>query len=278
MTAIIGPVLPHTATQRMGWALADAWTIAARDLAHWGRQPGAVIANTLLFPIMIVLMFGYLLGGAITVPGGGDYLEFLLPGMFAMTMVFGIGTTLVAVSSDAARGVTDRFRSMPMAPSAVVIGRAIADMLNSTAALAVLLGCGLLIGWTPHGSLPATAAALALLLLLRFAFLWIGVYLGLTFYPNPEAVTAVRTFEFPLGFLSNIFVATATMPVWLGTIADWNPLSATVSAARKLFSNPTADGSSWIAQHSVLMALVWPLVITAVFFPLSVRRYRHLSR
>ena len=275
--SIPAPILPRTPLPRLRWALADSWTITHRDLTHWQRQPAAVITSTLVFPVMIVLMFGYLLGGAITVPGGGGYREFLLPGMFAMTMVFGIGATLVAVSSDAARGVTDRFRSMPATSSAVVIGRATADMLNSAIALAVLVGCGLLTGWAPHGSIPAAAGALGLLLLLRFAFVWIGVYLGLVFYPNPEAVTAVRTLEFPLGFLSNIFVATATMPAWLGTIADWNPVSSTVTAARELFGNPAAGDGTWITQHALLMAIIWPAAITAVFLPLSVHRYRHLG-
>ena len=275
--SIPAPVLPRTPLPRLRWALTDSWTITRRDLTHWQRQPVAVITNTLVFPIMIVLMFGYLLGGAITVPGGGDYREFLLPGMFAMTMVFGIGATVVAVSSDAARGVTDRFRSMPTTSFAVVAGRAAADMLNSAVALAVLTGCGLLTGWAPHGSIPAAVGALGLLLLLRFAFLWIGVYLGLVFYPNPEAVIAVRTLEFPIGFLSNIFVATATMPIWLGYIAAWNPLSSTVTAARNLFGNPVAGGDTWIAHHALLMAIVWPVAITAVFLPLSVHRYRHLG-
>lgn len=271
------PVIPRTLPARMYWAIADAWTITRRDLAHWARQPAAVIANNLLFPIMIVLMFGYLLGGAITVPGGGDYRGFLMPGMFAMTMVFGIGATLVAVSSDAARGVTDRFRSMPMASSAVLVGRVAADMLSSAVALTALIACGLLVGWAPHGSGVDTLAAIGLLLLLRFAFVWVGVYLGLVFYANPEAVTAVRTFEFPIGFLSNTFVAAATMPAWLGTIAEWNPLSSTVSATRDLFGNSSLAGTTWIAEHAVLMAVVWPLLIIAVFFPMSVRRYRQLS-
>ncbi|QLY34331.1 ABC transporter permease [Nocardia huaxiensis] len=263
---------------RWRWAVADAFTIAGRDLAHWRRRPGAVIANTLLFPIMIVLMFGYLLGGAMQVPGGGDYREFLLPGMFAMTMVFGIGTTMVAVSSDAARGITDRFRSMPMSASAVVTGRGIADMLNSTVALAVLVICGLAIGWKPERGLGHTAAALGLLLLLRFAFLWIGVYLGLLFHANPEAVTGVRTLEFPIGFLANPFIPLATMPAWLGFLAAWNPLSSTTTAVRALFGNPTGDDAGWVAQHATLMAIVWPLLLIAVFLPLSIHRYRHLAR
>ncbi len=275
MTAV--PVPPRTSLSRAGWAIRDAWVITGRDLAHWVRQPGAVIANTLVFPVMIVLMFGYLLGGAMTVPGGGDYRDFLMPGMFAMTMVFGIGATLSAVSADAARGVTDRFRSMPMATSAVITGRAAADMLNSTAALAVLTGCGWLVGWHPHRGAARALGALGLLLLLRFAFVWVGVYLGLRFCSSPEAVTAVRTLEFPIGFLGNPFVAVSTMPAWLGAIALWNPLSSTVTAARQLFGDPIGANSSWITGHAIVMALAWPLLLTAVFFPLSLHRYRRLS-
>ena len=272
------PAIPRTILSRLGWAIADAWVITLRDLAHWARQPGAVIASTLLFPIMIVLMFGYLLGGAMTVPGGGNYRDFLMPGMFAMTMVFGIGATLSAVSADAARGVTDRFRSMPMAAPAVITGRAAADMLNSAAALAVLTGCGFLVGWHPHRGAARTIAALGLLLLLRFAFVWIGVYLGLRFYPNPEAVTAARTLEFPIGFLGNPFVAVSTMPAWLGAIALWNPLSSTVTAARQLFGDPIGANSSWITSHAIIMAVAWPMLLIAVFFPLSLHRFRRLSR
>lgn len=274
----IAPALPRSFRSRLAWAVADAWVITGRDLAHWARQPGAVIANTLLFPLMIVLMFGYLLGGAMTVPGGGDYRDFLMPGMFAMTMVFGIGATVTAVSADVARGVTDRFRAMPMATSAVIAGRAAADMLSSAAALAVLTGCGWLVGWQPHRGATRAVAALALLLLLRFAFVWIGIYLGLTFYSSPEAVTAVRTLEFPIGFLGNPFVAISTMPVWIAAIAQWNPLSSTVSAARQLFGDPTGAHSSWITDHAVLLAVAWPLLLIAVFFPLSLHRYRRLSR
>jgi ABC-2 type transport system permease protein len=277
MTITRTPDIPRAIRSRTGWAISDTWVITCRDLAHWRQQPGAVIANTLVFPVMIVLMFGYLLGGAMTVPGG-DYRDFLMPGMFAMTMVFGIGATLSAVSADAARGVTDRFRSLPMAAPAVLAGRAAADMLNSTAALAVLTGCGFAAGWHPHRGAARAMAALGLLLLLRFAFLWIGVYLGLRFYHQPEVVTAVRTVEFPIGFLGNPFVAVSTMPAWLGAIALWNPLSSTATAARQLFGDPIGADSSWITSHAVIMAVVWPLLLIAVFLPLSVRRYQRLSR
>ncbi|MBV8931659.1 MAG: ABC transporter permease, partial [Kutzneria sp.] len=154
------------------WAVADGWTITRRDLTHWVRQPTPIILG-LLFPIMLVLMFGFLFGGAIAVPGGGDYREFLLPGMFVMTVAFGVEGTMIAVTTDAARGVTDRFRSMPMAQSAVVVGRNGADMLDSVLVLAAMIGCGLAVGWRWHGGPGATLAAVGLLLLLRFALLWV---------------------------------------------------------------------------------------------------------
>ena len=274
---ITTPAAPRTPLGRLRWAVTDAWTITGRDLAHWARQPAPVIVG-LLFPVLMVVMFGYLFGGAMTVPDGGDYREFPLPGMFGLTMLFGIEATMIAVTTDAARGVTDRFRSMPMAPSAVVAGRATADMLSSALGLAVLIGCGLVVGWRWDGGGDDALLAVGLLLLLRFAVVWVGVYLGLL-AKSPEALMALQILVWPLGFLSNAFVATATMPGWLGTIAQWNPLSATVSAARQLFGNPGvgADGS-WIAQHWLAMAIAWPLMLIAVFLPLSVRRYQRLRR
>lgn len=256
--------------------LRDTWTITRRDLEHWGAQPAPVVIS-LLFPVMTVLMFGYLFGGALSVPGGGDYREFLLPGMFALTMVFGLEMTMVAVVTDVARGVTDRFRSLPMASSAVLLGRSSADMLNAVTGLAVIIGCGLAMGWRAREGLDSTLAAIGLLLLLRFALIWVGIYLGL-FIKGPEAVTAAQILVWPLGFLSNAFVAPSTMPGWLGTIAEWNPLSATVFATRDLFGNPGFAGESWAADHAVALAVAWPVLLVAVFLPLSVRHYRQLSR
>ncbi len=257
------------------WALTDGWTVARRDLIHWRNQPMTVVFG-IAFPIMITLAFGYLFGGAVRVPPGAGYFDFLMPGMYGMTMLFGLSATMVAVSADAAKGVTDRFRSLPMAPSAVLIGRAVADLLHSALVLAGLLACGLAVGWRP-ASAGGALGAVGLLLLLRFSLLWAGMYLGLV-AREPGAAVAVQTLEFPVGFLSNAFVAPGTMPGWLGTIAEWNPLSSTVAAARQLFGNPGWGGDSWVAQHPVLMAVAWPVAITAVFFVLSVRRYRLLDR
>lgn len=261
---------------RLGWALADAWTIARRDLQHWRLQPGTVIVGW-FFPVMIVLMFGLLFGGAFIIPEGSSYFEFLMPGMFATTMLFGLEATMIAVTTDAAKGVTDRFRSLPISASSVVLGRCIADMLNSMVGLAIMIVAGLLLGWRWHGSLGAALAAVGLLLLLRFALLWVGIFMGLN-AKGPEAVVSVQILVWPVSFLSNVFVDPSTMPSWLGAIAQWNPLSATASAARELFMNPGWQGSSWIAEHSLLMALVWPLLLVAIFLPLSVRKYRTLSR
>ncbi|MFI6989106.1 ABC transporter permease [Nonomuraea wenchangensis] len=257
------------------WALSDGWTVARRDLIHWRNQPMTVVFG-IAFPIMITLAFGYLFGGAVRVPPGAGYFDFLMPGMYGMTMLFGLSATMVAVSADAAKGVTDRFRSLPMAPSAVLIGRAVADLLHSALVLAGLLACGLAVGWRP-ASAGGALGAVGLLLLLRFSLLWAGMYLGLV-AREPGAAVAVQTLEFPVGFLSNAFVAPGTMPGWLGTIAEWNPLSSTVAAARQLFGNPGWGGDSWVAQHPVLVAVAWPVAITAVFFVLSVRRYRLLDR
>ncbi|MET0135123.1 MAG: ABC transporter permease [Kibdelosporangium sp.] len=268
------------------WTLADSWTITRRTLIHWVREPAPVVFG-LGFSILIALMFAFLFGGAMAVPGGGDYKEFLMPGMFGMNMLFGISATMTAVSADATRGVTDRLRSMPMSPAAVLLGRGIADMFDSMVVLVGLVLVGLAIGWQPHGSAGDTALAFVLLLLLRFAFIWLGVYLGLV-AKSPEMVGSMQVLEFPLGFLSSAFVAPATMPGWLGTIAECNPLSATVGAIRELFGNPGMSnpelgnpelgGGSWIAQHAVPMAFAWPLVLIAIFAPLAVRRYRRLSR
>lgn len=269
-------IIPATPLAKARWVLADSWTLTYRALLHWTRMPGMILVG-LLFPVMMLLMFGFLFGGGMTVPGGGDYLEFLLPGMLVMSMAFGIEMTFTTITVDADRGVTDRFRSMPMASSAVVVGRSVADMLYSAAGLVVLALCGLAVGWRWNNGLGSALAAFGLLLLLRFALIWIGVYLGLV-AGKPEALMAVQILVWPLGMLSNSFVATETMPSWLGTIADWNPLSATGLATRQLFGNPGQGADTWLADHAYLMSVAWPALIMAIFVPLSVRAYRRLSR
>jgi ABC-type multidrug transport system permease subunit len=256
-------------------AVTHGWVLTQRALLHWVRQPAQVILG-LLFPIMILLLFGYLFGGQVEVPGGGSYIDFLVPGMLGLTMLFGVEGTVLSVVTDAARGVTERFRAMPMAQSAVVVGRAAADMLNAVLVLAVMVLAGLAVGWGWHEGAGNALAALGLLLLLRFAFVWVGIYLGLVL-KTPEAAVAVQVLVWPVGFLSSAYASPETMPGWLGSVAEWNPMSATVSAARELFGNPGAGGDTWMAEHAVLMAVVWPLVLSAIFFPLALARYRRLG-
>jgi ABC-2 type transport system permease protein len=268
--------IPTTRAGRLRWALADAWTLTLRGLNHWRRNPTQVIAG-MAFVVMLVVLYAFLFGGAMRVPGGGSYLDFLMPGMFVMTMAFGAGETMSAMTTDADRGVTDRFRSMPMAASAVVVGRSVTDMLYATATLVVMLGCGIVLGWRPTTGPVEILGGIGLLLLLRFAVLWVGILLGLLIV-GASAVSAVWTLLFPVTMVTSAFAPTETMPVWLGTLAEWNPLSATVYATRELFGNPGADGPSFVAQNAVLLAVAWPLILLAIFLPLSVRRYRRLSR
>ncbi|MGA4841212.1 ABC transporter permease [Streptomyces sp. G45] len=262
---------------RAYWALSDTLNITRRYLTHFQRQPVTIVWQ-LGFPIISVLLYGFVFGEAMKVPGDeGDYKDFLMPGMFVMTMAFGFMNTAMGVVTDASKGVIDRFRSMPMAPSAVAAGRGVADLVVACAELTILALTALAIGWRPDNGALNGLAAFALLLLLRFSLIWVGVWLGLV-VPSPEAAGGLYAVAFPLTMISSVFVAPSLMPDWLGPVAAWNPVSSTGTAARELFGNPGAGGSSWVEQHAVLMAVVWPLVVTAVFLPLAVRRFRALSR
>ncbi|MEV0247144.1 ABC transporter permease [Nocardia sp. NPDC050712] len=252
----------------------DTAVLAGRILRHWRRRPGALVLG-FLFPVLMVVMFGYLFGGAMAVPDG-DYMDFLIPGMLAMTMLFGLEAMVVAVTTDAARGVTERIRAMPVRTGSVLAGRSAADLLNALVGLAVMIVTGLLVGWRPERNLGLTLAALGLLLWLRLAFTWVGIFLGLVL-KTPESAVAVQILVWPVGFLSSAFVSPDTMPGWLGAIASWNPLSATATAIRDLFGNPSWHDQSWAAEHAIALAIAWPAALTALFLPLAVRRYRALA-
>ncbi|MFF5975370.1 ABC transporter permease [Streptomyces sp. NPDC012769] len=250
------------------YAVSDCWTMTRRELAHWARQPVQVVVG-LVFPVMMLLMFGYLVGGGRAIEG--DYVDFLVPGMLTLTMVFGLEGTMTAVTRDLNKGVIDRFRSMPMTDGAVLVGRAAADMLQSTVGLLLMTGVGHAIGWRAHGGLAAFLGAMGLLLLLRFAMLWIGIYLALV-AGRAELVQAVQILVWPVGFLSNAFASPDAMPGWLGAVVEWNPMSATATAVRDLCGGPGGE-PGWVGA-----AVLWPLVLTAVFFPLAVRRFGRLGK
>ena len=247
------------------YALTDSWTMTRRELAHWARQPVQVVV-ALFFPVMLLLMFGYLIGGGRGVEG--SYIDYLLPGMLALTMAFGLEGTMIAVTQDLNKGVIDRFRSMPMTNGAVLVGRSVADMLQSALALLALMGVGFALGWRADGGPVAFVGAVGLLLLFRFAMLWIGIHLALV-AGKPELVQAVQILVWPVGFLSNALATPASMPDWLGTVVQWNPMSRTATAVRDLFGGLGTD--------HVWAAVAWPLALLAVFFPLAVRKFGALS-
>lgn len=258
-------------------AILDGWTMTKRYMSHVVRAPEE-LGLYFSLPILMVLVFGYVFGSGMAVPGGGGYREFLLPGVFAMTMLYGVGATSTAIAYDVDRGVVDRFRSMPMARSALLTGRSAADLVRAVLEMTALVVTGLLVGWQWHRGIGNALIAVALVLLLRVAMTWIGIYLGLLVKNADTVGVIVFPLAFPLTAVSNIFVAPELLPAWLGVIAEWNPLSATVAAARELWGNPGIVGDSFVGENPILMAVVWPVVLTAIFAPLAVRRYQRLSR
>jgi ABC-2 type transport system permease protein len=275
MKALTLPAPPKTGLGRLRWALADGLVVTRRNLAHIRRTPQKLFDVTIQ-PIVFVFLFGYVFGSAIAVPGGGGYIEYVMPGIFVFTMMGTLTATAVGFADDLSNGIVDRFRSLPMASSAVLIGRSVSDLLESVLGLGVLLACGLVAGWRPHNSPIETLGAFGLLLLLAVAMNCVGVVLGLL-VRTPEVVNIVGgMLLLPAVFLSNIFVPTQGMPTWLRTIADWNPLSATVAACRTLFGNPGAAqvSTAWPLQHPVVASVGWSLLLLAVLAPLAVRSYR----
>ncbi|SDS42440.1 ABC-2 type transporter [Brevibacterium sandarakinum] len=257
-----------------GSILREAVILTGRAMRHWRARP-ITFSIQLLFPVLVMLLMGGLLGGAIA-GTTGDYIVFVVPGILAFTVLSGIETTITAVTGDAAKTVTDRFRTLPIARGSVLLGRVFADMLTAAVELAVVTAAGLLLGWSPEAGLVEIVLAYVLLLWLRFGLLWAGVWIGLK-AGTPEAATTAQLAIWPVAFLSTVFVDPRTMPAWLGAAAEWNPLSATASAVRELLSGTDLTGVTFIADHAVLFAIGWPLALTAVFIPLAIRAYRRLS-
>jgi ABC-2 type transport system permease protein len=259
------------------WTVVDGLALVSRELGHVRRAPGLLIAS-LIFPAIMVVMFGYVFGSAISVPGGGNYREYLIPGLFAMITFTAVMSTTMIVAADAERGVMDRFRSMPVARSAVPFGWTGADALTGLVGLMIMVGCGAVVGWRAHEGLWRTLAAFGLLVLLRYALSWVGVYLGLV-VRNEETADKMIPLVFPVTMLSNSYVPTGGMPAWLRAIADWNPVSAVVAACRQLFGNPTVTtGVSWPQAHPVTATLCWTALLLVIFVPLSIRQYQRKGR
>lgn len=259
-------------------AVRDGLVMAGRNLRRVPRIPELAIF-AIIQSIVFVLLFAFVFGGAIPLPGGGSYREFLMPGIFVQTVFFASVTTAVGMTDDVNKGLLDRFRSLPMARSAVLSGRALADLVYNAGILLVLMVSGFAVGWRVHTGILEFLAGTGLLLMVTFSMSWIGVWIGLK-VPTVEVANQVGfTFIFPLTFLSNIFVPPETLPSWLQPVAAWNPCSALTAATRELWGNPNpyiADG--FPAEHPILLTVGWTVVLLALFAPLGVRSYRSISR
>ena len=258
--------------------LADGLIVAWRNLKRIPRIPELAIF-AVLQSIMFVLLFAFVFGGAIPLPGGGSYREYLMPGIFAQTIVFAAATTTIGMTDDVNKGILDRFRSLPMARPAVLIGRALSDVVYNGGILIVLMLSGLAVGWTVRTGLPELLAGIGLLLLFAFAMSWMGIWLGLS-VPTVEVAQQIGfTVLFPITFVSNVFVPTQTLPDFLQLIAEWNPTSTLSAALRELWGNPNPYASDSLpSQEPVLVTLIWVVVIIGIFGPLGARRYRSMSR
>jgi ABC-2 type transport system permease protein len=257
-------------------ALTDSLVVTWRNLKRIPRIPELAIF-AILQSIMFVLLFAFVFGGAIRIEGG-SYREYLMPGIFVQTLTFAAVTTAIGMTEDMNKGIIDRFRSLPMARSAVLAGRTTSDLVYNAAILVVLMLSGLAVGWRVHNGVAAFLAAVVLLLAFAYAMSWLGVFLGMS-VPTVEVAQQLGFIVlFPLTFVSNAFVPTASMPSWLQPFAEWNPISAIVAACRELFGNPNPfTGDSLPAEHPVVLSVVWITVILVVFAPLGVRRYRRTS-
>lgn len=261
-------------------ALSDGAVIAHRNVIKIRRVP-EVLVGVLIAPIMFVLLFAYVFGGAIDVPGVG-YREFLIAGIFTQTIVFGATFTGAGIADDLQKGIMDRFRSLPMARSAVLFGRTASDILYNVASITIMSLTGLLVGWRMRGSFLDAVGGFLLLLVFAYAFSWVMAFVGLV-VPSAEVVNnASFIVIFPLTFVANTFVAIENLPGGLRTFALWNPISAVTQAAREAFGNTSPllpAPEVWPLQNPVRYTLIWVLIILIIFVPLSVWRFnRTVSR
>ncbi|MGC5163785.1 ABC transporter permease [Rhodococcus sp. DT1] len=253
----------------------DGLTIAKRNMIKIKRVPDLIVF-TMLSPIMFVLLFAYVFGSAIDIPGM-SYREFLIAGIFTQTVIFGSTWTGLGMVEDLQKGIIDRFRSLPMAPSAVLIGRTTTDVLINVVSLVVMSLTGLVVGWRIHSSFGEAVAGYLLLLLFAYALSWVMAVVGM-WVRTPEVFNnASFMVIFPLSFVANTFVDPSSMPPVLRTIAEWNPLSALTQAVRNLFGNtnpmvPPPD--VWPLQNPILASLLWTALILIVFVPLAIYRYQ----
>ncbi|WP_067799511.1 ABC transporter permease [Actinomadura formosensis] len=255
--------------------VADGWTIARRNTLKIRRSPD-LLGAAIMFPIVFVLMFAYVFGSVIDVPGM-SYREFLLPGIFVQAVIMSAQITGYTLTLDLQKGIFDRFRSLPMAPSAVLIGQTVSDLLMNLAGLVVMAAMGLIVGWRVHTSPYEAVLGFGLLLLFAYAFSWFTATVALALR-TPESFNNIATMvSFPLMFISNAFLDSSELPTPLRVVAEWNPVSTFTQAARELFGNTSPvmrTSDAWPIQHAIPASLLWIAVILVVFVPLATRLYK----
>jgi ABC-2 type transport system permease protein len=257
----------------------DVWVLMKRSIARIAREP-ETLADVTFMPVIFILMFAYVFGGAIILPGRGSYHEYLVGGVLGMGLAQTAPGAAVAVVTDMSTGLIDRFRSLPMSRWSVLTARTIAELVKQVISAIVVSGVGLAIGWRVHTGPADVTAAFALALLTGYAFTWAGVCLGMALR-SAEAATQVGLIIFlPLTFISSAFVPIQGMPGWLQPAAEWNPMSALAGACRRLFGNPdpTAAVHAWPMQHPELAVCCWSATMLAVFAPLAVHLYRRQAQ
>ncbi|HEY8789991.1 MAG TPA: ABC transporter permease [Actinopolymorphaceae bacterium] len=258
-------------------ATGDALIVAKRNLIKIKRVPDLLVFTT-LSPIMFVLLFAYVFGGAIDKAGGGAaYREFLIAGIFAQTVIFGATITGAGLAEDVKKGIIDRFRSLPMSPGAVLAGRTLSDVANNVIVVTVMSLTGLIVGWRIRTSFWEGLLGFVLLLVFAYAISWVMAWVGML-VPSPEVVNnASFIIIFPVTFLANTFVQIDTMPRPLQIFAEWNPVSAVTQAARELFGNippGTPAPTVWTLEHPIAYTLLWAVAVLIVFVPLANWQYR----
>ncbi|MDV9172813.1 ABC transporter permease [Streptomyces sp. W16] len=249
----------------------DGTAMLGRQLRRVRNSPAlAILTQTM--PITMLLFFGYVFGSALAMPGDA-YRSYLVPGLLVATAANGIMTGMFQAAQDSHRGVSDRFRTLPMSRAAVPLGQATADLVVTAAGTVPFLLVALAVGWRVEGSVAQAAAAVGLLLLFRFACAWVGILLGLA-SRSEEAAGQLGSATFMLPLLSNAYIPTNRLPGWLRTLAEWNPISAVTTALRYLFGNsPVPEGAAWPVAHPIAGSLAWCAALIALFAPLAVRRY-----
>jgi ABC-2 type transport system permease protein/oleandomycin transport system permease protein len=268
-TAMPAPSADRDMPTGLMWALRDSVNEAGRHLRALPRNPDQLVFATLQ-PVMFVLLFRYVFGGAISAPGFSSYAQFMIPGIFAQTMVFGSTYTAIGLAEDLQKGFIDRLRSLPISQSAVLVGRIFSDMARNLLAFFVMLVVAFLVGFRFEGGIPKAILASLLLLLFAVGFSWIQAFIGLKVNSVEAANSASFIWMFPLTFVSSAFVPTETMPDWLARIADLNPFTRVTNAARDLYAGNPATDDLWAA-------LVWAVAIIGVFSVLSVRAFRQAA-